>query len=842
MPDLRMRRRTLLGALAAAPAVAASAAYEIYVVPHTHIDIEWYWTYDQTRVMATGLLRKALAMLRADARYSFVQDQALALKPFWEDLRASERELLLAFIQQGRWEIAGGTWVQTENAEPDFESLARQFLHAKPWLEKTFRTRIRTYWNIDTFGHTRQIPQLAARAGISYCVFMRDAAPEVRDTIRNPFWWQAPDGSKVLAYWLAGTYGVHAGSVARALRAQADCNAAGNAKLLLPWGDDLSEPSEPAAVIESRIRAAAAESGLRIQQVIFSTPARYFDAVLASGVRLPSLDQDFNPPLAIADLRGLYGQRPAAKLANRAAEESLETGEKLAALAGLAGFAYPARQLRVGWDKLLFNQSHDGMGGSHIDAVYMDAMSRYGAAIEAGREAADEACYALSRIIDTRAGGAYPFLVFNSQSFRRTEIVRHHPLFREKLNHFRVTTHTGEPVPFRIVAANRSQPDRRLQMAVIELVADVPPMGFRLYRIEPAEGVAQPPEWHPAAAELSNRFFRIKLDTAAGALASVVDLPSGEELFETSRYLANELVFADEKNPSMEGMVHFTGREVRSRDFAPDSILQAEDAVGVRLRIAGPFLGGRRVQEIALYHQIPRIDFHTRLEGFPGRDGMLLAAFPVRDAKETLYATHGAVTRRPEGIFCAHGFVDVTTRAGGVAILNRGTGGHWVENRVVKLILLRSVTAYTSYHSELAAERGDHSFFYSIYPHAGAATQGGALWQAQSFHSPLRVIATGAHAGQLSPEHSFINCESGNFLVTALKRAEDGAGLVLRGHEVSGAGGRVRLRFGFPIARAWLSSLMEHTGAQLMVRGGAVEFPAPPFAHITLRLVPRESL
>lgn len=826
--------------MAAAPVAATPVTYSIYVVPHTHIDIEWYWAYDKTRTITIRLLRQALDMLRADARYTFVQDQALALKPFWEDLNAKERQLLLSFIREGRWEIAGGTWVQTENAEPDFESLSRQFLHAKPWLEKTFATRVRTYWNIDVFGHTRQVPQLLARAGIPYCVFMRDVPREINRRIRSPFWWQAPDGSKALAYWLAGSYSVHSRNVASALREQAAHNAAGNDKLLLPWGDDLSETIETTANIERHVRAAAAEIGLRAGEVIFSTPSRYFDAVLSSGVSLPTIDQDFNPPLAIADLRGLYGERPKAKLANREAEESLATGEKLSVAAGFAGFTYPAADLRSGWQKVLFNQSHDGMGGSHIDAVYLDAMSRYTAAVEAGRDAASEAFYALSRAVDTSAGEAYPFLAFNSQSFRRTELVRHNALFRDKLNNFRVTDHEGNPVPFRIAAANRPKPDRPLQMAVIDVLADVPAMGYRCYRIEAMDGIAEPPAWKPAASEIANKYFTLTLDPATGAIRSLIDRRTGQELFDASRYFANELVLAEEKNPSMEGMVYLTGSEVLGRNFAPDCILQAGDALGARLRISGPFLGGRRTQEITLYHQIPRIDFTTRLDGFPGRDGMLTVALPVRHAARTLYETHGAVTERPDGIFCAHGYVDVSTPHGGVAILNRGTGGHLVENRIVKLILLRSVTAYPSYHSELAAECGSHSFSYSLYPHAGAAPGGGVVCQARSFNSPLRVISTDAHAGTLPAMHSFVNVESGNFIVTALKLAEDGAGFILRGHEALGGAGQVRLRLGFPVTRVWLSDLMECTGAEVAVRNGVIEFPAPPFAHITLRLALRQ--
>ena len=49
----------------------------------------------------------------------------------------------------------------------------------------------------------------------------------------------------------------------------------------------------------------------------------------------------------------------------------------------------------------------------------------------------------------------------------------------------------------------------------------------------------------------------------------------------------------------MEGMLHFTGSEVKMRDFPATSITATHDGIGTRISISGPFLTGQRVQEIS---------------------------------------------------------------------------------------------------------------------------------------------------------------------------------------------------------------------------------------------------
>ena len=814
-----------------------AGGYTLYVAPHSHIDLVWYWTYDKTQVMCIKIMRHALDLLKSDPRYTFTQDQLLALQPFWESLSDPDRAFLRQMIKDGRFEVTTGMYVQPDIAEPDFESLTREFLPAMPWMNQTLGAKVSTAWNIDTYGQTVQMPQLFHKAGLSYFVFMRDVPKNLVNEVKSPFVWESPDGSKVLSYWLSGSYDIHWKGIGENLNRLIRHNVAGNDKILVPWGGDLYLPTESTAVMEKQLRKAAEDEHIPIKAVVFCTPKQYFEAVEKSGVKLPTYNYDFNPPEYIQDLRGLYGERPDDKLANRRAEEMLESAEKFDSVSTMFGSAYPSERLGVAWENVLFNQDHDAIPGSHTDAVDDEMMSRYGGAIETGRDTLAKSLYTISRHINTKGSGDYPFLVFNPLSFGRTEVVRYGPLFKETLKNFRLVDMAGTNVPFRAVdVSNRGSGP--LSMAVVEFEAkEIPPFGYRLYRIEPIEGMAQAATWSPAKSQIANQYYSLTMDMKTGSIASLKDLRTGQELLDTRKYFGNELVLEEEKDPDTEGMVHLTGTEVRSSSFPADSVTELDDDLGTTIRSEGPFLGGRRRQEITLYKNIPRIDFKTQLLGFPGHDGMLGAVFPLQNGQDVTlnYETHNAVTRRPDGIFESQTWMDAESNGYGLGFINNGMAGFHTDHGVIRMTLLRSITNYRGYNAPGASEAGSHTFEYSIYPHSGAWNAGELINQAHSFNSPLRVVATDEHDGSLPASNSFMTVE-GNFEVTALKKAEKGDEFILRGHETMGTDSAVRLKFSLPVKGAWNADLLEQRGQSVPVQDGEIKLNCRPFEFITLRL------
>ena len=55
----------------------------------------------------------------------------------------------------------------------------------------------------DMFGHVAQMPQLIRLAGMEHAVVWRGVPAAVEQTA---FWWEAPDGSRVRAEYLYGSY------------------------------------------------------------------------------------------------------------------------------------------------------------------------------------------------------------------------------------------------------------------------------------------------------------------------------------------------------------------------------------------------------------------------------------------------------------------------------------------------------------------------------------------------------------------------------------------------------------------------------------------------------------
>ena len=60
---------------------------------------------------------------------------------------------------------------------------------------------MRIGWNPDSFGYNWQLPQIYKRAGVDYFVTQKMTWNDTNQLPFKLFWWQSPDGSKVLSYF-----------------------------------------------------------------------------------------------------------------------------------------------------------------------------------------------------------------------------------------------------------------------------------------------------------------------------------------------------------------------------------------------------------------------------------------------------------------------------------------------------------------------------------------------------------------------------------------------------------------------------------------------------------------
>ena len=808
-------------------------SYQIYIVPHSHIDTCWYWDYPKMKVYARRVLKSALRLLREDPGYAFCQDQVTVLRAFWEVLGDEDREFLKKCISEGRFEVVGGMYVQPEIAEPGGECLVRQILVGRRWMEEVLGADSVCGWNIDTFGHCGQIPQILAKSGMKYYVFSRGVPPELQGQ-RSEFWFQSPDGSKILAHWMFGHYGGGEGNVKELLRKAVE-HASGD-KILIPWGGDVYVPDEDSKKIEKIVRKAAEELGISVESVRLATPSTFFRSL--KGESLPTYSADFNLPLAFGDLRGTFSNRIELKKLNRLAEVKLMTAERLAALGSWFGEPYPKGSLDGAWERLLFNHFHDIVGGSHTDDVYNQAMNRYASVVCTSDEVAERALDAISRRIDT-SGLRYPLLVFNPLSFSRTDVCRYIAVFREHVEDFSVYDDRGEEVPCRVLD-KRLRENGGIRTVLFEFLAeDLPPLGYAVYSIVPKE----PKEaFGPSEGTcIENEFYRVELEPETGYVKSIFDKVNGREVLDSSDFLGNELVAIKEEEPDLEGRLGLTDKVFRGKDYPGCTITCERTPLASVLRVEGRFEGCRRVQEVVLYRRIPRIDFRTTLADFKGKDLFVKLCFPLRLDWGKVSIKHEmpyCVSPRPEGYYCAQTFVDCCDGKYGVALVNKGTAGYWVEGGKLEMVLLRALSDYKGYYAPLAAEEGTHEFEYSLYPHPGGGTSFDVVKVAHGFNNPILVVGTDEHPGELGRRSSFVSVAPEEFEVTVVKKAEDGDGIVLRGWETTGKDAQVTMEFSRPIGEAWLVNLAEGRISPLRVQGNGVTFPCKGFEIVSVMVTP----
>ena len=175
--------------------------FSIAAVGNSHIDMAWLWPWTETVEVVRNTFGTALQLMREYPDFKFTASTAQAYEWIEEKYPAMFQEIQQR-VKEGRWEVIGGMWVEPDLNMPDGESLVRQILYGKRYFQQKFGKDINIGWNPDSFGYNWQLPQIYKRSGIDYFVTQKLLwASEFTKFPYRLFWWQAPDGSRLLTYF-----------------------------------------------------------------------------------------------------------------------------------------------------------------------------------------------------------------------------------------------------------------------------------------------------------------------------------------------------------------------------------------------------------------------------------------------------------------------------------------------------------------------------------------------------------------------------------------------------------------------------------------------------------------
>lgn len=755
----------------------------LHLIGYAHIDPVWLWRWPEGAQEVAATFRSVLDRMEEDPAFVYTSSSVA----FYAWLRRNQPELfegLKRRVAEGRWYLAGGWWVEADCNLASGESFVRQALVGQRWLREHLGATATVGFNPDSFGHHAMLPQILAKSRLDSYVFMRPANHE-RGLPGRTFWWEAPDGSRVLAFRIAYEYGSWPGELDdHVTRCAAELKTP-QTQMMCFYGVG-NHGGGPTRENLASIHRLERERDDGLPRLVMSDPGRFFAAVRASDVALPVLRDELQH-----HARGCYAAHSGIKRWNRRAERLLLDAERLSAVAARQVGHRRQEDLSRAWKNVLFNQHHDMLPGVSIASAYTDARDELGESAAIASRAIYDALLAITgRIEIPHEEGSIPVAVWNPNSWPVTAPVEvevgnppTHPL---------VVDADGGGHPVQRIPSEATVSGGRARLTFI---AHLPPLGYELFRVRERTDERAVGRVEATDALLDNGLLRLEFECGQG-VRGLYDHRTGTDY---GAGLAAADVLRDPSDTWSHGVLRFD--DVVGRFEVQDVRRVEHGPVRSVVRLEASYGSSRLLQDVMLHRGLPYVDVQVRLD-WRERFTACKLRFPVplRYPRATYEVPFGAIERRIDGEeHPGQGWVDVSgarTATGSVVGLSLVTDAKQsldVTGSTIGLTIVRSpIYAHHDPRQPTEGERyafqdqGPQTFRYRLLPHAGDWVEGGTVRVASQFRQPATTHVETSHPGMLPPRDSFLHVDAPNVAMSALKEAEDGGALILRCYETAG--------------------------------------------------------
>ncbi len=761
----------------------------ISAIGHSHMDLAWLWPIRETFRKCARTFSTVMRMMERYPDYIFGASQPQQYE--WTKNRYPSLYCqIVRRIKEGRWDIQGGMWVEADTNITSGESLVRQFLFGQRFWQQEFGRKVNNLWLPDVFGYSGALPQIIAKCGCRFFMTQKLSWNEINSFPHQSFWWQGIDGTKILAHMLPEeTYNAPAAprGIAKAERNYKDVAVSSHAMMLFGIGDGGGGPGE------EHLERLAREKNLSGLCPVVQEKAEDF---FAKWERQSGDFVTWRGELYLEKHQGTLTSQARNKRFNRKMELALRDAEMLGVLAQVAGAKYPQEQLNTIWKEVLLYQFHDILPGSSITRVYAESLARYEVLLAETLKLAAQAEQAVLAKVDTTSAKR-PVVLCNSLSWQRNEW---------------------------------------LNLSGKWFDVQVPACGFAVID----ESVPSPVETPVQASTdaLENALLKVTF-ARDGSIESILDKETGREMLEGP---GNRLAMWHDSGDAWDMSLDYRATPPAGYMKLVSAKAFTDGPVG-GIRQEYEFGAARLSQEIRMTAGTRRVDFVTHADfSQETRKLMLRTSFAttIKTDEARCEIQYGSLTRpthvntswdvaRQE--INAHKWVDMSEPNAGFALLNDCKYGYRVRGGEIDLNLLRR-----TFWPDPQGDKAEHDFTYSIFPHAGSHIEGGVVRAGYELNVPLRATRAKPHAGQWGATRSFVQVDSPNVVVEAIKKAEDGDEMIVRLYECHGQTSRCKVKFDLPVRSAAIVNMLEEEPQAVRCAGGSVMLDFGPYEIHTLRI------
>ncbi|MGN0457918.1 MAG: alpha-mannosidase [Eubacterium sp.] len=699
---------------------------DVALIAHSHLDIAYYWRriHAVQKNLRTVLIQLRLMDKYKDFKYTHTQPYVYeTLEKYYPEVFEELKEK----VANGQFEPVGAMYVEPDCNIPCAESLIRQCLYGQQTYKRMFGKYVNNAWLPDVFGNSWIMPQILKKSGVEY--FVSNKMSTWNDTNRFPhnnFIWRGIDGSEVLACvppthfitWNAPS------QIQENWDSYIDKDLGGQTMNMFGYGDGGSGCTEEMIELMHRFDKLSI-----MPKCEHMSGSEFLERNLKDNDNLETWDGE----LYLEMHRGTFTTKSELKRANRRLEYKFRNAEILSLCRGEDN----RNEITELYKKLLVNQFHDILPGSHIHPVYEDALKDY-AEIESR----------LDEIIGT--GSTY----FNTLNIERDALC---------------------------FVPNKNGTATRYGVKGNWLIPNIPAMSSKALR-----AVKKNTDWIKINGNKIDTPYYSAILNEDASFASLYDKELCREWVKgdfnklkiytdcPGNYDAWDILpnYKDKQiDISVESPLELTEQDSESATFK--AVLKTDKSKWVTLVRFFRQSRGIEVESLVDWnekHRLAKAEFNCNI--------LTRKALCDTSAGFIERETHRNTSwQQARFEVCHHKWCDMSETGAGISIINDGKYGAGFENSTISLSLLRATI-----RPDVTSDMGHHNFCYMIMPHKSDAVSAGINNIAFQYNVPL--VKADAEWTLPTFEPLYLQCA---------KLSEDGSMKVIRLSEQNGERGEIKL-------------------------------------------------
>ena len=651
--------------------LTAARKWTLFVVPHTHVDVGFTDNQGKVAEVQARELDQAVEMIHEHPTFKFTTDGSWNVEQFLNTRSKQQQDELLNLVREDKIGIPAN-YANLLTGYASLETLYRSLYYSK-WLSRTYGVPFTFASITDVPTYSGAYPSVLASAGIKYW------APNAalgRWKEESPFWWEGPDGKKVL-FWYARGYvellSIFGGrppqlaAVYDALPIFLQTYSSGTYKpdAILAYGsqeENVEVFPQTATVVSEWDREYAFP---KMQYATFADFFQYIDEHYRNDLK--TYKGDMGPYWEDGAGSDAYYTAMDRQNQNRAlSAEILSTVSQSAN----PGMHPPMAELDDAWRNIVLYSEHTWRNAGHSlaqddsEAMVKGFGVKDNHAVQAKYELDDLTQRSMSQLAERIHVPAGTFVVFNALSWNRDALMETDMPENNEL----ADMTTGQVVPVEILFKKGNF------MHVRFLASDLPPVGYKCFNIRPvAVSNSTEPQMDKNPA-IENQYYRITVDPKTGAIQSIFDKQLQRELvderspYKFGQYLyvtggdgQTRIVYSREENPLAQLTIHpaaegeYLGSE--KTPWGTSIFLRSSDVNTPSIEL-----------EVLLFNDRKRIEFRYKVQKqyTPAKEGVYFA-FPI------------AVSSPQFGYAIQQGWVDPAKDLLKGGSLEWFTVQHWME-------------------------------------------------------------------------------------------------------------------------------------------------------------------